>query len=61
MKIIVNNRGASSIIDTGDANMTEVLDMIVGALMQEGFHFGSIVEGFESKTAELESIIPKEP
>ncbi len=60
MKIIVNNNGASSIIDTCDANMTEVLDMIVGALMQEGFHFGSIVEGFESKTAELESIIPKE-
>lgn len=60
MKIIVNNNGASSIIDTGDANMTEVLDMIVGALVQEGFHFGSIVEGFESKTAELESIIPKE-
>jgi hypothetical protein len=60
MKIIVNNNGASSIIDTGDANITEVIDMIVGALMQEGFHFGSIVEGFESKTAELESIIPKE-
>lgn len=60
MKIIVNNQGASSIIDTSDASMDEVMDMVVGALIQEGFHFGSIVEGFESKTAELESIIPKE-
>lgn len=53
MKIIVNNNGASSIIDTCDANMTEVLDMIVGALVQEGFHIDSIKKGFETKFNEL--------
>ena len=61
MKIIVNNNSASSIIDTADANISDVMDMFAGALMQEGFHINSIVEGFENKTIELESLIPKEP
>ena len=53
MKIIVNNQGASSIIDTGDANMTEVLGMFVGALMQEGFPFSVIVQGMSDMLDDL--------
>ena len=53
MKIIVNNQGASSIIDTAETGITEVIDMITGALVQEGFHIDSIKEGFETKFKEL--------
>ena len=34
MKIIVNNQGANSIIDTADTGITEVMEMVVGALIQ---------------------------
>ena len=53
MKIIVNNKSASSIIDTADTGITEVIDMITGALVQEGFHIDSIKKGFETKFKEL--------
>lgn len=53
MKIIVNNKSASSIIDTADTGITEVIDMITGALVQEGFHIDSIKKGFEAKFNEL--------
>ena len=53
MKIIVNNQSASSVIDTADTGMMEVMDMITGALVQEGFHIDSIKEGFEMKFKEL--------
>ena len=53
MKIIVNNQGASSIIDTADTGITEVMGMIAGALVQEGFHIDSIKKGFENKLNEL--------
>lgn len=53
MKIIVNNQGASSIIDTTDTGIAEVMDMITGALVQEGFHIDSIKKGLETKFNEL--------
>ena len=53
MKIIVNNQGASSIIDTSDANMDEVMEMVVGALIQEGFPHSTIVKGFSEMLDDL--------
>lgn len=53
MKIIVNNQGASSIIDTADTGITEVMEMLVGALIQEGFHHSTIVKGFSEMLDDL--------
>ena len=53
MKIIVNNNGASSIIDTAEAGINEVMGMIVGALMQEGFPFSVIVTGLSEQLDEF--------
>lgn len=53
MKIIVNNNGASSIIETAEAGITEVMGMIVGALMQEGFPFSVIVTGLAEQLDEF--------
>jgi len=59
MRIQVTNQQARADIDTGDASMQEVIDMIFGALCQEGFAFGTILEGFKRKVNELENF-PKE-
>ena len=53
MKIIVNNQGASSIIDTNDASIDEVMEMVVGALIQEGFPHSTIVNGFSEMLDDL--------
>lgn len=53
MKIIVNNQGASSIIDTSDASMDEVMDMVVGALIQEGFPCSVIVKGMSNMLEDI--------
>lgn len=59
MKIIVNNQQANSIIDTGDANITEVFDMFIGSLIQEGFHVQSIYKELESRREEFELLKEK--
>ena len=56
MTIIVKNQQATSMIDTRDADITELMDMIIGALMQEGLHISIIREGLEQKVEELRSI-----
>ena len=53
MKIIVNNQGASSIIDTADTGITEVMAMVVGALIQEGFTHSTIVKEFSETLDDL--------
>lgn len=53
MKIIVNNQGASSIIDTNDASIDEVMEMVVGALIQEGFPHSTIVKGLSEMLDDL--------
>lgn len=59
MKIIVNNQQANSIIDTGDANINEVFDMLIGALIQEGFHIETIKKEIERRYEEFESLKEK--
>lgn len=59
MKIIVNNQQANSIIDTGDANITEVFDMFIGSLIQEGFHLKSIYDELELRREEFELLKEK--
>ena len=56
MKIIVNNQQANSIIDTGDANIDEVFDMFIGALIQEGFHIETIKKELDSRYEEFQSL-----
>lgn len=56
MKIIVNNQQANSIIDTGDANIDEVFDMFIGALIQEGFHIATIKEELDLRYKEFQSL-----
>ena len=56
MKIIVNNQGATSIIDTEDTGITEVMEMVVGALIQEGFPHSTIVKGFSEMLDDLKQI-----
>ena len=53
MKIIVNNQRASSIIATSDASMDEVMDMVVGALIQEGFSCSVIVKGMSNMLEDI--------
>ena len=53
MKIIVNNHGATSIIDTEDTGITEVMEMVVGALIQEGFTHSTIVKGLSEMLDDL--------
>ena len=56
MKIIVNNENANSIIDTGDANIDEVFDMFIGALIQQGYIINSIYEAIEIRYKEFQSL-----
>ena len=56
MKIIVNNQQANSIIETGDANIIEVFDMFIGALIQEGFHIETIKKELDSRYEEFQSL-----
>lgn len=56
MKIILKNQQANAIIETEDANIEEVLDMFVGALIQEGFPIGVIKRGLEDRVKEFNSI-----
>lgn len=54
MKIIVNTEHGSSIIDTAmGADIHEVIDLFVGALMQECYHIDSIRKGIEQKHNEF--------
>ena len=56
MKIIVNNEKANSIIDTGDANIDEVFDMLIGALIQQGYIINNIYEALEVRYKEFQSL-----
>ena len=56
MKIIVNNEKANSIIDTGDANIDEVFDMFIGALIQQGYIINNIYEALEVRYKEFQSL-----
>lgn len=56
MKIIVNNKKANSIIDTGDANIDEVFDMFIGALIQQGYIINNIYEALEVRYKEFKSL-----
>ena len=56
MKIIVNNQQANSIIDTADANIDEVFDMFIGALIKEGFCFSTIRDEVERRYDEFQSL-----
>ena len=56
MKIIVNNENANSIIDTGDANIDEVFDMFIGALIQQGYIINNIYEALEVRYKEFQSL-----
>ena len=57
MKIIVNNEKANSIIDTGDANIDEVFDMFIGALIQQGYIINNIYEALEVRYKEFQSLM----
>ena len=56
MKIIVKNQVANSFIDTEDACITEVFDMFIGALIQEGFTLDSINKELEVRHEDFQSL-----
>ena len=58
MKIIVNNESSHSIIDTESAScISEVMDMFIAALIQDGYQLTNIRYDVELWAKEFDGII----